>query len=516
MDRETVTDVVVVGGGPVGLAASLELSRQGVRHVLLERHAGTSVFPKARLITTRSMELLRSWGLQEEVERTGLPRGESLALCIAETLTSPRFRREEARVQADAPQSPTYGVICSQDLLEVVLRRAAEASPLADVRFGTRAGEVRDVDGGVELDLDGGGCVRARYAVAADGSRSPVRTARGIGVDGPPPLSHMVSVMVSAPIGPLVADRPSALYFVRNAEVQCAVEAVDGTDRWMLQLAYRPDRGEGPGDFTDAVCTAAVRAAVGVADLPVRVLGVMPWTQQAVVARTFRSGRVLLAGDAAHVATPQGGFGMNCGIADVGNLGWKLAAVLRGDAPDGLLDTYHDERHPVATWTARESLRNAEITRDMMTGALSPAEAGDLQALRRRAEGMVLGCAYASAAVLDDGTPAPAPDYEHYRPTARPGHRAPHAWLPDGSSVLDSFGPGFTLVVPAGSPAAAPPGTGRVELPPAAAAAYGIPAGGGLLVRPDGHVAWRSSDAYGASVALAAVLGRSEVATAAA
>lgn len=500
------TEVVVVGGGPVGLATSIGLSRQGVRHVLVEKHVGASIFPKARLVTTRSMELLRSWGLQEAVEHAGLPRASSLALCITETLSSPVFRREEARMMADAGQSPTYSLICSQDRLEVLLREAAEAAPEADVRFGVRARPPVEVPGGVEVGLEGGDRLHAEYVVAADGSRSPIRGALGIDVEGPPPLSHMISVMFRAPLAEIVAEHPSALYFINNDVVQCAVEVVDG-DRWMLQLGYSPERGERPEDFTEEVCVANVRAAAGVADLSVELLGTMPWTQQAVVASTFRQGRVFLAGDAAHVATPQGGLGMNCGLGDTSNLVWKLAAVCRGAGSDALLDTYEQERLPIASWTVAESLRNAEITRDMMSGALLPAEAADLQAERRRAEGLVLGYSYDSAAVIADAETGAAPDYGTYRPLCRAGCRAPHVWLDDGRSTMDLWGPEFTVLVPSGSSVQAPARVRRVEVGQEVTSVYEMSGtASAVLVRPDGHVAWRSQEATDISAPLAMVL----------
>src|SRR5690606_14264822 len=159
-------------------------------------------------------------------------------------------------------------------------------------------------------------------------------------------------------------------------------------------------------------------------------------------------GRVFLAGDAAHVATPQGGFGMNCGIQDAHNLAWKLAAVLRGWAGPALLDTYTPERRPIAERTVDESLNNALITFRMMEGRLSMREAVEQQAGRRSCEGLVLGFSYESAAVIPDGTPAPVPadPYRTYVPSARPGHRAPHVWLPGQVSTLDLLGPHFTLM----------------------------------------------------------------------
>ncbi|MET8006947.1 FAD-dependent oxidoreductase [Nonomuraea glycinis] len=542
MDQHEV-DVLVVGGGPVGLSTAVELSRHGISTLLVEKHAGTAIFPKARLITTRTMEILRSWGIQDEVESAGMPREEFLAVGVGSCLTADDFVRSAAALQRDAPHSPTYTFLCSQDLLEVILRRRAEKGPAADVRFGTAMTSMREVAGGVEAVVSAGGretLVRCRYLVAADGSRSGVRDRLGIKAEGPPVLGHMISIMFEADLGFLPPERRAALSFLRDPP--CAVEAVDHGRRWMVQTGYEPEEGGSPADFTEEACLAAVRAAVGVPDLPVEILGVLPWLQQAKVADGFQSGRVFLAGDAAHVATPQGGFGMNCGIQDAHNLAWKLAAVLRGAAGPALLDTYTAERRPIAARTVDESLTNALITFQMMEGRLSMREAVDQQAGRRSCEGLVLGFGYDSAAVIPDGTPAPAPGdpYRVYVPSARPGHRAPHVWLtgPDGPvSTLDLLGPCFTLLTanPSWSSAAhattrrtgcaltpieilpdggAPAATSRATQEDGAHAAtsrvteyggpyasatwateYGAGAAGAVLVRPDGHVAWRTATA---------------------
>ncbi|WP_049577333.1 FAD-dependent oxidoreductase, partial [Nonomuraea sp. SBT364] len=407
--NELNVEVLVVGGGPVGLCAAIELARHGISVLLVERHAGTAIFPKARLISTRTMELLRAWGLQEEVERAGMPREEYLAVGVGSSLTAPDFVRSAAELDRDAPQSPTYTFLCSQDRLEVILRRHAESLPGADVRFGVTLTDLRPTSGGVTAtiaDAAGQTLVNCRYAVAADGSRSGVRDLLGITTEGPPPLGHMISIMFEADLGFLPPDRRAALSFLRDPP--CAVEAVDHERRWMVQTGYEPELGGSPADFTEEACLAAVRAAVGVPGLPVTLLGVMPWLQQAMVATAFRAGPVFLAGDAAHVATPQGGFGMNCGIQDAHNLAWKLAAVLRGTAGEALLDTYETERRPVAARTVDESLDNALITFEMMEGRLSMREAIERQAGRRSCEGLVLGFAYDSAAVLPDGTAPPA------------------------------------------------------------------------------------------------------------
>ncbi|ONI90744.1 2-polyprenyl-6-methoxyphenol hydroxylase [Saccharothrix sp. ALI-22-I] len=523
-------DVLIVGGGPVGLAASIECSRHGLTSLLVERHAGTSIFPKARLVSTRTMELVRAWGLAEEVERVGLPREDSLAVGVGSSLTAADFHREVAPIVEDAPHSPTYTYICAQDKFEVVLREEAERLPGADVRFATTLTSLGQDESGVDAVIEsvsGRATVRARYAIAADGGRGTVRDRLGIGVEGPPPLGHMISIMFDADLVPLLADRMCALYFIRSA-IPCAVEAVDNRRRWIIQTGYDPEEGGSEADFTPEFCVRVVREAVGVPDLDVELVGVMPWLQQAVTATRFRSGRVFLVGDSAHVSTPQGGFGMNCGIQDAHNLVWKLAAVLSGAAGEALLDTYDAERHPIGERTVGESLANAFITFRMMEGKLSMKEAIAQQAGRRACEGLVLGFHYDSAAVVPDGTDAPSPDdpYRTYVPTARPGHRAPHVPLTRSAetlSTLDLIGPGFTLLTPAGSgwtQAAKEVGSltgaaiAAIEVSadgatalvsPTWASIYGVGAAGAVLVRPDGHVAWRTT-APASTDALSAVV----------
>ncbi len=528
-------DVLIVGGGPVGLTASLECSRHGLTSLLVERHEGTSIFPKARLVSTRTMELVRAWGLQDEVERLGLPREDSLAVGVGSSLTAADFHREVAPIEDDAPQSPTYTYICAQDKFEVVLKRTAESLPGADVRFATTMTSLTQDADGVSAVIEsaaGPVTVRAAYAVAADGARSGVRRQLGIGVEGPPPLGHMISIMFDADLVPLLHDRMCALYFLRST-VPCAVEAVDNRRRWIIQTGYNPDEGGSAEDFTPEFCTHVVREAVGVADLDVELVGVMPWLQQAVTAERFREGRIFLAGDAAHVSTPQGGFGMNCGIQDAHNLVWKLAAVLKDWAGEELLDTYSAERHPIGRRTVAESLDNALITFRMMEGELTMQEAIALQAGRRSSEGLVLGLHYESAAVIPDGTPAPAPadPYRTYVPTARPGHRAPHVVVSrNGTSMstLDLMGTRFTLFTPHGSGWAqaakeadartgvhvvpievSPLETGSVTVTaPTWAEVYGVGPTGAVLVRPDGHVAWRIPDGTASADTLVDVLDR--------
>jgi hypothetical protein len=249
--------------------------------------------------------------------------------------------------------------------------------------------------------------------------------------------------------------------------------------------------------FTEERCIDLVRQAVGNPDLAVRYVGRQFWQPQAVVAKRFRAGRVFLAGDAAHLTTPMGGLGMNCGIADTHNLVWKLAAVLGGWGDPGLLDSYEAERRPVARWSVETSV------------ALQDEPEGPR---RRLLDGIVLGYRYESEVVVPDGTAPPVLDdpLRQYVPVARPGHRAPHVWWTgDGGrrSVVDLFGDAFVILTdPAGQDAVATatravgdesgiPLRWHAIDAPGWREVYGLRPGGIVLVRPDGHVAWRSVEA---------------------
>jgi hypothetical protein len=260
--------------------------------------------------------------------------------------------------------------------------------------------------------------------------------------------------------------------------------AVDNKERWLMSVPYYP--GDEPGSLTERRCLEWVRAGLGDDSVEVRYLGHRFWDPTALVADRYRAGRVFLAGDAAHLTTPEGGLGMNCGIADVHNLAWKLAGVLAGWANPALLETYEPERRPHAVACVEASL-----------GAARPPNPID---------GLVLGHTFQSTAIIDDGTPEPTrrDPVGEYMPMARPGHRAPHLWLDPRTSTLDLFGSAFVaLTDPAGKPgldhaADLARNTGVPLETHAIEAAgwhnlYGVGSGGVVLVRPDGYVAWRTS-----------------------
>ncbi|MFF2147815.1 FAD-dependent monooxygenase [Kitasatospora sp. NPDC058190] len=486
------TSVLIVGGGPVGLTMSLLLSGYGVRHLLVEAHPGTSTHPKARGVSARSMEVFRRCGLEEEIRRAGLPASQ-LFFYRGRTLVDPDFVRTgpPGAVAEDAERTPAPGLLCSQDALEVVLlRRARELAP-DGVRFATRLRAFTEDGDGVQAVLeerDSGErhTVRADWLVGCDGASSPVRAAAGIAMDGPTGLGHYLSVRFEAPLGEAVADRASASYFLTGPD-RGGFLAVDNDRHWIYQHRYDPQRvaiDELRGDHREL--TRMVRDAAGLPELAVTVRDTTTWRMDAQLADTYRRSRVLIAGDAAHVAPPTGGHGMNTGIGDADNLAWKLAAVTAGTAGEALLDTYEAERRPVARQVIDISLANSRA-----------------RGSYRIDDELLLSAAYASTAVVPgpDAPARPALDPELEHPEGAPGTRLPHLRLADSSSTLDLVGPGFTLLThPDGAAWRRQAATATVagvpvtlhELTESEAKVLELPADGALLVRPDGHLAWRA------------------------
>jgi 2-polyprenyl-6-methoxyphenol hydroxylase-like FAD-dependent oxidoreductase len=469
--------------------ASILLGRLGVPNLLVEKHPSTSLFPKATRLNTRTMEILRVLGIEPEV-RSQEQQVAGLPLMLGgETLRGPvRFRIDGDARDDTSHYSPTTWAYMPQDSLEPIFRAHAERQAASSVRFGIQVTSLDQDAEGVAVGLlgresDEPHLVRARYVVGADGARSFVRTALGIGMSGDERRSRELNILVRADLDSARGANRSLLFQVRN-EVMQGVIAMAGDGRWALRCPEFPD-------VTPERCVGLVRTAAGVPDLPVEVLAISRWEQAAVVADRFRVGRVLLAGDAAHRLTPAGGFGLNTGVQDAHNLAWKLSAVLAGWAGDRLLDSYELERRPVA-------LRNVELSRRFW-------DRGRVSA----ATGYWLGFSYPQGALIPDGSspPAVSDPVSEYVPTARPGSRAPHCWLSTDPcvSTLDLFDREFVLLTDRGDGdwwsaasrlAAAGVPIRFIDLPAAAwAEVYGVEPGGSVLVRPDGHVAWRSRDA---------------------
>jgi putative polyketide hydroxylase len=475
-------DVLVVGAGPAGLTAGIALARHGVDVLVVERHPGTSPFPKATGVSTRTMELLRSWGLEQRV-RAGAMRVRPV-VTMSDTLVGP----EQASMPFGYPSdeqalavSPTTPACVPQDHLEPVLHDHLRERG-GHVRFDTELTELTLDAAGVTAELHHRTTgdryqVRARYVIGADGPRSTVRSALGIDVDDMGTIGEFVSVTFRADLTRCLPRTPSAINAVGTGAEAGLFVPTSADDRWIYARQWYPESGDTLADWTPERTVAVLRAATGLPDLRPDILGVLPFVMGGHVATAFRAGRGFLVGDAAHRTTPVGGTGMNTAIHAAHNLGWKLAWVLRGWADPALLDSYEPERRPIGTENVLRSLQRG------------PGPKGD-------GLSWDIGVRYPSA-VLD--------------PAA--GHRAPHAWVRyrgSRTSTLDLFDGRLTLLTgrrggpwrraatelaTAGTPITVF-GVGRdlQDEDGTFARCYPLGDNGAALIRPDGYLAWQASE----------------------
>ena len=500
--------VLIVGGGPVGLSAAVCLGRQGIDCIVVERHASVTDHPKARGVNIRTMELFRLWGIEEEIRRRALPPG-SARFIYCTTLTGPELART-ADPGWDERLSPTGRTLVSQDVAEEVLLAAARSYRGVSVDFSSEVVGLVEDSGGVRATVrttsGETGEIRARFAIAADGASSGTRRALGIEMEGPGLLAWCASIYYRAELTDLVADRPAAAYLTfEDGQPTGGLFSVNGSDRWITINRLAGGNEPRPPLPTPEESVALVRRLVGRPEQPVDVLDTMIWGMGATVAREFQRGRIFLAGDAAHRLPPTGGFGMNTGIQDAHNLAWKLALVVRGEASEELLSTYHEERHPVAqsnvAWSLNNAQRFAKIAEVVAKGDRQEMDRMMEEQLEHlRADGQDLGFCYERGAVIADRSVGENDGGRRYTASDRPGCRYPHAWIErDGRSIstLDLFDTRFTLVTGANAGRMGQAGRAlsmplqvhqlKEEVPGAAAGRQGA-----VLVRPDGHVAWRA------------------------
>ncbi len=505
--ESSTTSVLVVGGGLVGLSAAMFLAWEGVQTVLVERHAGSSPHPRAIGFTPTTMEAYRPVGLASLIPQ--VPPGFRLRRARIESLTgkwfdetdwtpekqpAPRARTASASVS----YSPYTGAAIAQDRLEPMLREKA-IDLGADIRLKTElTHSVQDAEGVTAFLRDRDGRehqVRASYLVAADGQASPIREALGIGRRGRGHMRTVRSVLFRAPLEEYLQKGAHQFTIEQPGFDAFLTTYADG--RWVLMFSDDQERDEG-------TLRSMVNKAIGRSDLAVEIITTGRWELSALIADRFSSGRVFLAGDAAHTLPPsRGGFGANTGIADAHNLAWKLAAVLSGSSAPRLLDTYDAERRPIA-W-----LRHQQIFARPDYRAEAGGTAEDAAIIEDDA--MEFGQLYRSSAVLgagEDLPPALRPDQW----AGQPGTRAPHVWVSDDRrlSTLDLFPRTWVLLadddlwVAAVVEAADRLGVRlkhvrigvdvRPQDPNAFRAAFGLGKGGASLVRPDGYVAWRAID----------------------
>jgi 2-polyprenyl-6-methoxyphenol hydroxylase-like FAD-dependent oxidoreductase len=499
-------DVLIVGGSLVGLSAAAFLGHRGIRAQVIEKHAGTSVHPRAGYFHLGTMEAYRRIGLEAAIlEASHEQFGPDGGINLVESLAGRELAQFVPSINAGVePYSPCRRFFMTQQSLEPLLhKRAAELG--AELSYGTELvgfeqrddhvlAQVRDLGSGEDREI------RARYMIAADGWRSPVREALGIGMSGPGLLSDSITVYFKADCREWLQGRQMGVIYVKNADQRGFFRFEAGNTRGFLAVntlgdLSLPDSTNVARDISVERCTALVRSAVGVPDLEVEIEDIAVWKAVAETADAFRRGRVFLAGDAAHVMPPTGGFGGNTGVQDAANLAWKLAMVLQGNGGEALLDSYEAERRPVALLTVEQAY--ARYIRRVTPERIVP----DTPEMRDELT-MEIGQYYRSP-VIPGGRCADEPACLHPDETrGAPGSRVPYAWLSEGYSTIDCGAYGFTLLNgPEGErwidgAAAFEYAIDTRTLPYETLHRFGIGPSGALLVRPDGFVAWRAeSDA---------------------
>ena len=486
-------DVLVVGAGPAGLTTAISAARHGARVLVVERRPSTSTLPRATHVSTRSMEILRGWGLADAVRDRAvrvLP-----ATTTARTMADPDPAVSPVGLPPLAEmlrRSPTWPALTPQDQLEPLL--AAHLREVGgEIVFDTELTGVAATDQGVRAVLGSGREVDALFLVGADGPRSVVRRRLGIEVEELGVLGEYVLALVRADLG--AALGPSWRYVLHVVEHPRAegVVAPAGEGRFLYAQQWHPERGERPSDWTPRRVAARFRLATGVPTLQVEVLRVRPFTMAGHIAAAFRAGTGFLVGDAAHRMTPYGGMGMNTAIQDGHNLGWKLAWVCRGWAGEALLDSYQPERRPVGLRNALISVQRIEPSADRMAEEL--------------------GVAYRSPVLPDAAGGA--------------GRRAPHAWVELHGrrlSTLDLFDGRLTVLAgrhdrswcsaaarlaATGLPIGVHTVGGDLRDPVGELAErYALRPDEAVLVRPDGYLAWRGASATALPSAVDTALGR--------
>jgi 2-polyprenyl-6-methoxyphenol hydroxylase-like FAD-dependent oxidoreductase len=526
------TSVLIVGGGPCGLMLANELGRRGIAAVVLDQKPDTAFNPQANATQARTMEHFRRLGFADEIRALGMPEDFPTDIAYFTRFARhelARFRlpssREARRLITTLGGSWSAAELphrVAQKFVERVLRRHAEALPSVTVRYGCRVSGIEVRTHGVEVTVENRK-IHAEYLVGADGARSLVRHAMGWRYGGETGVvrdfvgGRMYAVYCRVPdFYREVPHAPAWMNVSFNRERRCFMPAVDGRGEFAFHTQLKPHEDEARID--DAAAADMVRQAIG-APLRVEVLARDTWTAgHALVAERFAQGRVFIAGDAAHLFTPTGGLGYNTAVEDAVNLGWKLAAVLKGRASSRLLESYEAERKPLAernTGYARrfaESLGNfqpvPEIEDDTPAGAEARRRAGEYLEAHGRAEfnipGITFGGRYdGSPAIVSDGSAPPPEAANTYVPSAVPGGRAPHAWLPDGRSLYDLFGFEWTLLCMGGHDVAGSADF-KVVQNKEAREHYGADF---ALIRPDQIVAWRGDDAEAALRALERIRG---------
>jgi 2-polyprenyl-6-methoxyphenol hydroxylase-like FAD-dependent oxidoreductase len=516
--------VLIAGAGPVGLSLAIELAYRGVRSLVVEQTDGSVEFPTTNLANTRTCEHLRRWGIADRMRyESGYPTDYPRNYLFVTRMDGYEIARFDhppnGAPEARSRYSPEGRLWISKPYFDPVLHKHAADRPEIEIRYRTSFESFEEKKNGITarvVSTESGAeeTIEADYLAGCDGGRSTIRRALEIKYEGVFSQGMNVAVLFRSPLLQHIEHGPAVQYQIVNSQINGAIAAVDGKELWRLNV--RNIKQEQLDAF-DA--PQKIRYALG-DDIPFELLAVRPWTGHCVVAERYHHGRVFLAGDAAHLNWPAGGFGMNTGVGDAVDLGWKLAAVLQGWGGDHLLDSYTAERKPIAMINVNEAAEmrasfdnqtpfSPQIEEDSDKGR-ELREKARAAIMRTRAKefqhdsaGIELGYRYEDSPIcIADGTPAPPLDHDLYIPSTWPGSRAPHVWLKDGRSTLDIFGKGFVLLNLSGKPL----GSNSLAV---AAQKIGLPLEtvqidqsnvretyerDYVLVRPEGHVCWRGND----------------------
>lgn len=517
--------VLIAGGSLVGMSTALLLGHHGIPALVVEHHRGTAIHPRAAMITQRTMEIFRTVGVEQIVlQKSDEQFVQDGAIMAVETLAGKELAWFIANLNEGVRDvTPSSRIFITQSLLEPLLKSRAEELG-AQLRFATELVSFEEDSGGVTAQIrerDSGklSSVRARYMIAADGSHSQIRERLGIRMLGHGVFSKSITIYFRGDVSPLLRGRNLSVMYVINSTLSGFFRIEKPFTSGFLAVHWLGDPKNPVTDvsqgLTNERCLELLRAGLGTDEVPVTIENVMQWDASADTAERFQHGRIFLAGDAAHVMPPSGGFGGNTGVQDAHNIAWKLAAVLKGIAGEDLLSTYDAERRPAAAFTVEQAYSR------YVTRSAPYLRSDNMQAIENDLN-IELGYCYHSAAVIPDPNEKRVPHDNPRETRGRPGTRAPHILLERSGekiSSLDLFGGNFVLLAgpeergwkESGRDAAKHLGLnldvyqigsdGLTDPSGVFADAYGISRSGAVIVRPDGFAAWRAKTAEGASPA---------------
>ena len=520
------TPILIVGGGPVGLGIAIELGSRNVPSILVDETNGEVSHPRTGLIAVRTMELARSWGIADSIRKAGFPDDYELSIVFCTSLNGHLIAREPYPSMANTPtpaETPEKKQRLPQSWMQPLLVKAACAYPSNKILFRHKFESFSQNNTSVlstvrDSETDKVTVVSSQYLLACDGASSSIRSTLGIAMRGRM-LSYSVNVLFKCPnlTRQHKMGEAERYIFTDASGTWGNMTVIDGKEVWRLTVLGSEEKMD--LDTFDAA--GWVRKALGNDRIPFDVISVVPWRRSEMLADRFIDHRIILLGDAVHTTSPTGGMGMNTGMQEVLDLGWKLEAVIKGWGGPHLLESYEIERRPVAARNLRFSTNNYNAWRDVPDTRVIADDSIEGQRLRdsvgqRLREstlveweslGLQIGHRYDSSPIcVDDGSDPVEDDFRIYIPTSRPGSRAPHAWLPDGRSILDLFGKSFVLLtfdasidcssfLQAFEDRGVPIKKEHISNQ-AIAKLYECKL---VLVRPDGHVSWRGDTVINAA-----------------